>query len=375
MREQFTSICADRGIVKKTMSGPEEWQAAKDQLISNNAQLHQLFGAADESQQPGLQLSLDVICMDVTKHMRNAERGMTLAEAKNMLGINPQHSRQLRQQLLDLLAANNFVNKYESGNWEVLKQQWLAETGLISMLPPEGDSNRDTVQRAIQNVCRDYMKRWRDAQVRKDPSIVGSGRGPSASSPAVRTKVKATPRQHTPTSSAPIAPMHSQPRPASRDDRIDPSLLQAANDSSLLAIAEHNAQPTPTNTGPAPYPLDNSLTQPIAAYFRLHPSSTASDVPPIWLGALTSCTVNALLAAALGFPGSNGDGSGWTVAKIEGLVSSNNGASARGQGQNQDMMIRIDRDDELKGYLDFIGGKDGIDGAGGGKATFVVLLQ
>lgn len=165
LRNVFQAICQSHGIVKKTVVGPERWQAAKDQLLHSNVQLLEAFQQAEQSLLDPMRLSLDVICMDVTKRLRNMEHKMTLAEAKNMLHINPEQGRHLRQALIDLLSANNFINKHESDNWDQLKQQWIADTGLGDRIPPPGHEGRDRVLRAVQVVCRDIMKRWRDSQV------------------------------------------------------------------------------------------------------------------------------------------------------------------------------------------------------------------
>jgi len=167
VRAAFQSICEQHSIVKKTLAGPELWEVAKTQLIQGHPWLDQAFRLAVEPQAEQMRLSLDVICMDVTKRMRIVEHQMTLADAKNMLNINPEEGRQLRQALIGILTAHNFINKHESSNWDELKQLWMVQSGLDQHIPPVGSSNREKCLRAVQIICRDIMKRWRDAQVAK----------------------------------------------------------------------------------------------------------------------------------------------------------------------------------------------------------------
>ena len=165
IRARFQDICQKHQISKKTTAGPDRWQAAKSQLIQSHPHLQQVFQMEEQPQLDQMRLSLDVICMDVTKRLRTMEHQMTLAEAKNLLDINPEEGRRLRQALMDTLTLHNFVNKHESGNWEQLKQIWMAETGLNDRIPAIGSPAYEQSLRAVQVICRDIMKRWRDAQV------------------------------------------------------------------------------------------------------------------------------------------------------------------------------------------------------------------
>ena len=167
VRAAFQSICEHHSIAKKTLAGPELWEVAKTQLIRGHPWLEQAFRLAVEPQAEQMRLSLDVICMDVTKRMRIVEHQMTLADAKNMLNINPEEGRQVRQALIGILTVHNFINKHESSNWDELKQTWLVQSGLDQRIPPVGSSDREKCLRAVQIICRDIMKRWRDAQVAK----------------------------------------------------------------------------------------------------------------------------------------------------------------------------------------------------------------
>lgn len=254
--------------MKKTTVGPERWQAAKSQLMQCNEQLGLAFQQADQAQADQMRLSLDVICMDVTKRLRNLEHHMTLAEAKNMLKVNPEEGRRLRQALIDLLAANKFVNKHESDNWDQLKQQWMTQSGLVQRIPPIGSSDRDRGLRAAQAICRDIMKRWRDGQIahgngrveRMTPNQHESGQQDgqgvlgapamafneydvqeSRASAIEERQEFAVPQSH-------AAQNHNS------DFQIDPTLLMATGE---MPIAMHNSY---VDCGPAPT-FDGSLRE------------------------------------------------------------------------------------------------------------------
>lgn len=403
MREQFEAICHEQAIVKKTIAGPEKWQTAKTQLIEGHPHLLQLFQNADQEQLTPLHLCLDVLCLDVTKRLRIVERAMTLAEAKNLLGINPAEARQLRQQLIDILTANHFVNKHESENWEGLKAQWLDQGRLLQRVPADEGPEREKALKALQMLTRDIMKRWNDSQTQRDPNKTKKGKqaGGDAddptdgaedeqhtAAPLSRQRKRAQTQAVQATAAHDLAshgPHSSTAAPVQTTDlQIDPSLLLAASASSVAAMphaspshqlyATNNAQsydasayddsaPQLYDSGPEPTNAQQShaqaFAQPVPAYFRLHAQSTVSGAPPLWLAALAAPSMSALRAAALSFSTAltNPD-STMTAAKIEGLVAGVGGAA--------EMLFQIDADDELVAYLEHVGR---------GKASFVVEVH
>jgi len=337
VRSQFEEICRQRGILRKTTCGPEAWQAAKDFLIQTNPHLNQVFSTPDQSLLQRIRLSLDVACMDVTKHIRNSGKAFTLADAKNILGINPDQARELRDSLMAILAANGFVNTFESDNLGELKEQWLEQTGLRNQIPTEEGPDKERVVRAINLLCREIMKRWREEQAKNDPTKAKRPRPNNDGSAVPRNRKSTAPPGQAIMAVAPTAS-------ASNDPQIDPSLLLAASNHSLL----DEALPLP-----APYPLPDASANPIPAYFRLNAMSTAQGAPTLWLGALAQPTVQSLHAAALSCRGGHPS----QIGRIEGVV---------GSPAAPDMMIQIDHDDELQAYLSHVGA---------GKATFVVLMH
>lgn len=237
IRASFQTICQEQKISKKTSSGPERWQNAKTQLIQRYPQLDQAFQQAEPSRLDQMRLSLDVICMDVTKRLRTMEHQMTLAEAKNMLNINPEEGRRMRQALIEILTAHNFINKHESNNWEQLKQLWITQSGLGPRISPPGSSNRDQSLRAVQVICRDIMKRWRDAQVGqgKGRSVKHREETQSSDGQQVTTRPLAT-AQRTPCRQQPHVPVEEQSESelaGNYDFQIDPSLLMATKETPL----------------------------------------------------------------------------------------------------------------------------------------------
>ena len=358
MRDQFENICNTNNIIKKTIAGPERWQAAKNQLIQENEHLQTVFWDNSDQLDQKAQ-ALDVVCMDVTKRLRTIQSRMTIAEAKNTMGINPEQSRQIRQSFYATLKADHFTSKLEAGDehWKELKEQWIAGSELLQniLAPGDADPHHQIKIKAIEVLCRDVMKRLRDDQTKKDPTRKKRGKGntvlPSSPAPNLADAASTSPDISHETSyiSNGISALASQalasapapmPRPDYSDLQIDPSLLLAANnDPGMLTPYP---QPPPTNPGPIP------------VYFRLHPLSPYQPPPNLWLGALPHPpSINTLRNLAL----SKHAHLGAQVEKIEGIV--------RDVGGNE-IYFALDEDEELMGFLRYVGV---------GKVTFVVRFM
>ncbi|KAH0553052.1 hypothetical protein GP486_006753, partial [Trichoglossum hirsutum] len=173
VRDRFQAICEEDGIIKKTTSGPERWQQAKDRLVQESVHLQSVFWG-DQAQLDSKTLALDVVCTDVTKRMRTLDRRMTIAEAKNTLGINPEQSRQVRDAFYRRLRADHFTSKLEAGkdHWNELKQQWIQGSELLRRIVAPGDADPEHQRklRALEVLCRDVMKRRGDDQRKSDPA-------------------------------------------------------------------------------------------------------------------------------------------------------------------------------------------------------------
>ncbi|KAL3425155.1 hypothetical protein PVAG01_04436 [Phlyctema vagabunda] len=377
VRGRFQRICEDAGILKKTIAGPERWEAAKSSLIQECQHLQDVFWRSEENIEQK-KLALDVVCSDVTKRMRTLERRMTIAEAKNALGVNPEQSRQLRNSFYQTLKADHFTSKLEAGeeHWKELKDTWVNGSDLLKTILASGeaDPSYQAKLKAMEVLCRDVMKRLRDDQTKRDPT--------RKKNPSINYNDSASPMsympqqadnsfQQTPHEALVEAATHAQARVQSQaqqahmhhvhtqsqlqshgdvmldhgDMQIDPSLLlAAANDPSLMnrqnhyteqqfADQQYDAQAAQASFQPSPTS--------IAVYFRLHPASDFQSTSRLWVSTLSSVSVDELrhLATAK-FPG--------TIAlRIEGIIK---------EASGNDVTIQIDQDEELDAYLQATGG-------------------
>ena len=206
--------------------------------------------------------------------------------------------------------------------------------------------DRERAIKAVNLLCREIMKRWREEQAKRDPTRAKSRKtaaGDDSATPKQRRR-RGLSHQSPPDFGDQSLTGVGIPEHNRTDEQIDPSLLLAASNHSLL---------DDTHALPAPYPIPDASASPIPAYFRLHPQSTAQGAPSLWLGALASPTLHNLQVAASSCRG----GHLFHIGRIEGVV---------GSPAAPEMVIQIDHDDELQAYLEHVGA---------GKATFVVLLQ
>lgn len=389
VREQFQSICEQANIRKKTEAGGDQWQQAKDRLVTENESLHPVFYSDEPVDHTQHNLALDVICSDVTKRMRTMRNKLTIQECKNILNTNPEEARRLRKSFEDILRADHFTSKLEAGpeHWNDLKAQWLDRSSHLQELLREGYADPQYGRRikAMELLCRDVMKRLRDEQTRKDPkrkqnsstTSKTNSKSPGAQSKGVALAAQALAATRLPPSPTEMSSQGecepSQPAPASNvplagmtdytDLQIDPKLLLAANDPSLGLTS---TMPNGHYTLPSQLSrqlqhqqsLSYSQAQPI--YFRLSPLSPIAQEPKVWLATLAGVrSVDNLRSLALTSHGHCPMQNILSVIKVEGLVLS----SVDGMGQGAEMRYPIDEDDELQAYLQHVKG---------GKATFRV---
>jgi hypothetical protein len=359
VRDHFQRICNASDIIKKTIAGPERWQQAKDRLIQENTHLQKAFWT-ENTQLDAKALALDVICTDVTKRMRTMERRMTIAEAKNALGINPEESRQVRNAFYSTLKNDHFTSKLEAGDehWKELKEQWMQGQPLLLTILAPGDADPDHAHkvRAVEVLCRDVMKRLRDDQTKRDPTrkecdeVEPTTKHIPAKKNANKTAATTSNGFGNGISTLASQALASTPIVASSisDMQIDPSLLQAANDPSFAADHQH---PSTTLPDYIPATQTDVSTAPVAVYLRPHPKSEVYQTSKLWLGTLASRSV-AELRTLLASKWPNA-----SIARVDGIE--------KGPG-GQEISYLIEEDDELDAYLTHVQDR---------KATFVALMN
>jgi hypothetical protein len=169
VRTKFKAICEAQNIIKKTISGPEVWDAAKHELIRETMHLRGVFWDPENTDLK--KLALDLICGDVTKTMREAARKMPVPQARTILGLNPEQSRSIRLAFHVMLRAQHFVCKrlIPDDEWKELKQRWITQTPILEQLMMSTDP-ADPVYaqkvKALEVLCRDAMRRYIDWQKR-----------------------------------------------------------------------------------------------------------------------------------------------------------------------------------------------------------------
>jgi hypothetical protein len=385
IRKEFTAICEEHGILKKTECAEGVWEDSKRQLIDGNAHL----SAVMHPLQPELDkknVALECLAADVTKRMRVTGRAITIADANNILDLNPTESKAVRRAFYEILAADKFESRLVSGedHWNELRQQWYQTSEKLQQVVAANDPNK---MRAVDLLGRDTMKRFREDRNSRGERIVvqqnaeyGPGPGPAWAVKAPRSKRK--PNLTVPalaqvtTDDLNADQQHLEPPTAPMDPSLltDPQILGGTDDDldnkiphSLMAqLAQASSQlsfdldPALAGSGPfatsVPDPTMPTTTiaptgPPITAYFRLAPTSQLSTVHPrMWLGKLSTPSVHALHAAALSkLPTAR-------VAKVQGLVKNEDGS--------EDCWL-VESVDELLAYL----------AEAGEKVSFQVVLE
>ncbi|KAK7885525.1 hypothetical protein LTR67_010318 [Exophiala xenobiotica] len=334
IRDQFHAMCEAEGLLQKTVAGAEKWHAIKTRLISENDLLQARFytASADPQETQTKELALDVICTDVTKRLRTMGRRLTILESKNVLGLNPEQSRQIRSGFYDILLAEHYTSKIEMGpeKWQELKDRWIATTPLLQQIlaPGEEDPEHEKKKAALELLCRDVMKRVRDDRAKKNGTFRQKP-AQSSTQPDFEENTEATPDG----AYAPLQPVNPYSEVSNAmqnndlsDLQIDPNLLQAADDGA---------------------PPVSAMTP---VYIRPHPKSTLYSNTKMWLGSLSARTVQELQAIiSIKYPNAK-------PGRIDGTEK---------DAVGNEISYLIEEDDDLDAYLDHVQGR---------KATFVALL-
>lgn len=379
VRAGFQRICEEGGLVKKTLAGPERWEAAKAQLVREVPQLQAppRAGTPDDKRKG---LALDIICTDVTKRMRDGDRRMTLADAKKVLGINPEEARSLRAGFYRVLARQEVQVRCKSTagaeRWGALMAEWMAESEVARALLPgdEGSAEYRERWKALDILATDVMKRMRDERMRKEARGKRGSEGSSKSrtevvTPEVPEASPASVQTSPPTECSveegsmpvmsdygPVSPMPmlvNEPMqvPALPMDHIssprlvlDPPAdmtLPARLNTQLLVPGEtaYEQQQHQQQQQQQPYFMASPLPYSpptIAVYLRLHPSSTYMTGTPLWIATLGSHSLRELREVAAG---KFGDA---VCVGVEGVVR---------DGKGGECALGIGGDEELGAYL------------------------
>lgn len=388
IRAQFESICREMGIIKMSLCQEGQWQEAKNRLVRENMHLssvlHPLQPEIDKRTN-----ALNCICTDVTKRMRDMQKNLTIADASNLLALDPMQSKEVRRVFYEILAADRFTTVFGCGkdHYEELQQQWHAKVPVLQQAMASEDPLR---LKAVIVLTKDARKRYCDDQVKKNPGArrvlpqkgYGPGPGPApypgnkkkqpnergATAMEAATAASATaltpsrPQTNRPPRTLiPLGPAwEGQEIPRHRMSTLfdlagpdinfdlDPLLTRTTHGPPwpppMAGSTEVDAVPDPT-IRPAPPAAS------IAAYFRLAPDShVIGHHPRMWLGKLAGANMGELRTAATAKAGAVG------LTKINGVVKNADGT--------EDSWL-IENDNELEVYL----------GEAGEKATFVVLLE
>ncbi|CAH0029590.1 unnamed protein product [Clonostachys rhizophaga] len=164
---QFKKSCQQNGILKKTSVSSELWETLKSQLISEIPQLQRALVRFPDNLEMKM-LALEIICSNITKRIRVATKKIGLPEAKNILGLNPNEARQMREALCEVLRDANCSSKSDvtAAEWKQLKKRWgekcEAVQRAIDLSPDHADYNKTS--RAIELLAKNVIARIQQTQ-------------------------------------------------------------------------------------------------------------------------------------------------------------------------------------------------------------------
>jgi hypothetical protein len=326
LRQQFTDICHEMEIIKKTKCEVGQWEASKDRLIRENLHLNAVMHIPHPNPNE-VANALEVLCADVTKKIRVSNTRISMRDANNGLQINPTESKHIRHLFYELLDQDGYTTKVEYGQerWEELFQIWLTKSDVLIRIQQQGIDAQKL--KYLKVLTRDAQKRLCDYRTKNDPEarlwVEGTyGPGPPPAKP------KTAPKE-------PKAP--NPPKRKRGQSGISTSL-----DPSLAIFA-------PAPPVPCPIPL------PVEAEFRMAPESRlVAYHPKVWTGQLEKCSVPGLHKAGTGKTGAA------RVGKVFGLVKTSRPVNQEGiegleaaagmTGQSEDKYL-IETDNDLVAYL------------------------
>ena len=379
LKDVFQEICKTHNVVRKTTSGPEKWSVVKEEFINRSPQLLAIFrgpgaGQFDPNREP---MALDLICMDVTKRMRTAGKYLSLLEAKNILNLTPDETREVRGVFDSVLKADFFTGKLDvtKEHWEGLKEKWIQQAPRLQreLVGIENDELWQRKYRALETVARDVQKRNRDSQTKKDPTFNNGQKATTPKKPKAAKPPKPTPTraaQLTPALAStnndgrlPCMPSEAAPISSAQDTSGIEALASQALSSTPLFTSDYQIDPSLLEVA-AQIPSPNPQTSPppthgISIYIRPSPLTAVKypSLSKVWAEMLpepyTIANLKRVIARKVGVAGK--------VGKVEGL------ADARTVETGGGSKWAVEEDDELEAYLGYVGQA--------GKKTFVVEVD
>jgi hypothetical protein len=173
LRITFKRLCEESEVAKKTLAGLERWEAMKQQLLREIPALQQIM-TNSQMDSKSKKLALDVICTDITKRMRITGKSMTVKEARNVLGINPEQSQDIRTTFSLILIESHFTSLADAGRelWEDVKKRWVngSQTLQRALGPELSDAEREKKLLALDTIAREISKRLRSSSSQTDPN-------------------------------------------------------------------------------------------------------------------------------------------------------------------------------------------------------------
>ncbi|KAK0747739.1 hypothetical protein B0T21DRAFT_9745 [Apiosordaria backusii] len=161
IREKFYNICMSHGVIKKTLIGPERWTQFKDQLIRES--LHLRAAMWDQENMEQKKLAVEIICNDITKRVRITQSKISVAEAKRILGLDPDKGREVRAELYNILAVERFGPVLEEGieRFRALRRRWIDANDILKEAwTNEEDPEHARKVKAVIALGRDAERRY-----------------------------------------------------------------------------------------------------------------------------------------------------------------------------------------------------------------------
>lgn len=390
MRNNFMDICNQRGITRKTVAGPAAWEAAKTELIGSMPELRSAFWIGD-NQLEAKKLSVDVICMAVTKCMRNTTKHVHAAKRKNALGADPAQALELRRTFRAVLFETGEVEgRGRMQNWNQLKVKWAKKSSFIKDILDNENRDAESKAKAVEaeRLARDFLRRLRvelkeikkkelrneqSAREAAEESPVPGESEPSFDDGYVHATFDLAPEisdhavEPTPpprARSQTMRPSRTKTRKQTKDvekdnfrfkhvfpgNQTSPQSNRTARYSHTPTPAMHQPQQHSQQQSAHQQPLSQHsqqhinqqpLPQATAVFLRLHPTSNFTIPNNIWISTVSTLSLDYVRAAAVvKFPGT-------TCGLVEGVVK---------DGSGGELPLRVQDDQELAAYVSHLQG-------------------